>query len=96
MNVQEENAVTVQLGKKGLSETFSLEIMKNLNQNRLVKVKILKNALESTDKHTYSDSIVAEIEKKVKVEHKLIGKTLFLKKINNNQTAKTEISSEFE
>ena len=94
MNVQEENAVTVQLGKKGLSETFALEIMKNLNQNRLVKVKFLKNSLETTDKHTYADSIVAEIEKKVKVESKLIGKTLFLKKINNDQVKKEQTTSE--
>ncbi len=92
MNVQEENAVTIQLGKKGLAPTFVEEIMKNLNQNRLVKVKFLKNSLESTDKHTYADSIVLEIEKKVKVESKLVGKTLFLKKINNNQAQKEHIA----
>jgi RNA-binding protein YhbY len=96
MNVQEENAVTVQLGKKGLTPTLVEEIMKNLNQNRLVKVKFLKNSLESTDKNTYADSIVAEIKKKVKVEHKLIGKTLFLKKVNNNQAPKERSTSEFE
>jgi len=81
MNIQEENAVTLQLGKKGLSETFYAEIMKNLRQQRLVKVKILKNAMEDGDKNTYSDTIIAEIEKLAKIEHKLVGRTLFLKKV---------------
>jgi|WetSurMetagenome_2_1015567.scaffolds.fasta_scaffold1720437_2 RNA-binding protein YhbY len=81
MNIQEENAVTLQLGKKGLSESFYVEIMKNLKQNRLVKVKILKNAMEDGDKNTYSETIIEEISKLTKIEHKLVGKTLFLKKI---------------
>jgi hypothetical protein len=114
MNIQDENSVTVQLGKKGLSNTFYEEIAKNLRQNKLVKVKILKNAVESpdlvdkdvadeentsgisdntsevaedmteektNDRYSYSDRIIAELEKKHKIEHKLVGRTLFLKKI---------------
>lgn len=93
MNIQDENSVTIQLGKKGLSETFYMEIAKNLRQNKLVKVKILKNAIEtpdeegeetqiSKDKHSYSDEIINELRKKHNFEHKLVGRTLFLKKVN--------------
>jgi RNA-binding protein YhbY len=80
MNIQDENFVTLQLGKKGLSETFYAEILKGLRQNKLVKVKFLKNSEDSGDKHTYSDLIIAEIDSKLKIEHKLVGKTLFLKR----------------
>ncbi|MGV8162798.1 MAG: YhbY family RNA-binding protein [Candidatus Nanoarchaeia archaeon] len=82
MNIQEENAVTLQLGKKGVGESFYEEIIKNLKQNRLVKVKMLKNSMEIGDKNTYSEQIIEEISKKLKIETKLVGKTLFLKRIN--------------
>lgn len=90
MNIQDENSVTLQLGKKGLSETFYAEIAKNLRQNKLVKIKILKNAISgedsaeensSKDRHTYTETIINEISKKHECEHKLVGRTLFLKKI---------------
>jgi RNA-binding protein YhbY len=80
MNIQDENSVTMQLGKKGLSETFYLEIIKNLKQNKLVKVKILKNAMENSDKNTYSETIIDNIIPKIDIEHKLVGRTLFLHK----------------
>jgi RNA-binding protein YhbY len=80
MNIQDENSVTIQLGKKGLSETFYLEIIKGLKQNKLVKVKILKNAMEASDKDTYTQTIIDNIILKLDIEYKLVGKTLFLKK----------------
>jgi RNA-binding protein YhbY len=82
MNLQRENAVTVQLGKKGLTPALVEEIMKNLDQDRLVKVKFLRNAMENTDRDAYAGSVLAEVEKRVSVGHKLVGRTLFLKKIN--------------
>jgi RNA-binding protein YhbY len=94
MNIQDENSVTLQLGKKGLSETFYLEVLKNLRQNRLVKIKILKNAMENSDKDTYSQKIIENVSQKANIEHKLIGKTLFLQKKKNIQEKQSEANFE--
>lgn len=90
MNIQDENSVTLQLGKKGLSETFYLEIIKGLKKNKLVKVKILKNAMENSDKEEYSEELIKNISGRINIEHKLVGKTLFLKK-KKEQKEKEEI-----
>jgi RNA-binding protein YhbY len=94
MNIQDENSVTLQLGKKGLSETFYLEVLKNLRQNRLVKIKILKNAMENSDKDTYSEKIIENVSQKANIEHKLVGKTLFLQKKKNAAEKQTETDFE--
>jgi RNA-binding protein YhbY len=94
MNIQDENSVTLQLGKKGLSEQFYLEIQKNLRQNRLVKIKILKNAMENSDKDTYSEKIIDAISQKSNIEHKLVGKTLFLKKKKSSDNRQAENENE--
>jgi RNA-binding protein YhbY len=86
MNIQDENSVTLQLGKKGLSETFYLEVIKGLKKNKLVKIKILKNAMENADKNTYSQTIIDNIILRLDIEYKLVGKTLFLKKKKIVQT----------
>ncbi|MGV8169302.1 MAG: YhbY family RNA-binding protein [Candidatus Nanoarchaeia archaeon] len=82
MNIQDENFVTIQLGKKGITPSFYEEILKNLKKNKLVKVKMLKNSMEEGDKNTYAEQIIAELSSKIKIEHKLVGKTLFVTRIN--------------
>ncbi|MFA6073481.1 MAG: YhbY family RNA-binding protein [Candidatus Woesearchaeota archaeon] len=88
MNLQDNNSVTLQLGKKGISDTFYVEIIKSLKQNKLVKIKMLNNSLVTGNKDEYSEQIILEMKKTMDLESKVVGKTLFLKKISVNQPKK--------
>jgi len=80
MNVQETNQVSIQFGKGGISESFVANIKKSLVNNKLVKVKFLKSALEGKSRKDLASSIVSSLQA-VPVEHKLVGNVLFLKRI---------------
>jgi RNA-binding protein YhbY len=82
MNVQDPNSVIIQFGKKGVSEEFIKNIKKNLANNKLVKVKFLKSALEPTSRKELSNVIMNHISG-LSFEHKLVGNVLFLKRIKN-------------
>lgn len=82
MNVQENNPVSLQLGKNGCSEQFIVNVKKNLANNRLVKVKLLKNALDGTSRKELS-AIILEKLSNLSFEHKMVGNVLFLKRIKN-------------
>ena len=48
------------LGKNGVNEPFINEFKKQIKRNKLIKIKILKSALESEDKK----NLISEIETK--------------------------------
>jgi len=79
MNVQESNAVIIQLGKNGVSAQLIDNTKKNLANNKLVKIKFLKNALEGKSRKELALLITEEL--RVPVEQKLVGNVLFLKRI---------------
>ena len=83
MNVQEQNQVTIQIGKKGIVEETINNIKKNLSKNKLVKIKLLKNTLETGSRQEITKELLAKITN-IKLEHKLVGNVLFLKRIKNN------------
>jgi len=80
MNVQEANPVSIQFGKGGITDSFVGNIKKNLVNNKLVKVKFLKSALEGKSRKDLAISIVSSLHA-VQVEYKLVGNVLFLKRI---------------
>lgn len=82
MNVQEQNQITMQIGKKGINDETIKNIKQNLAKNKLVKLKFLKNTLETTNRKEITNQIIQKLEA-MKTEHKLIGNTLFLKRIKN-------------
>lgn len=79
MNIQEQNQITIQLGKNGINEELIKNIKKNLAKNKLVKLKILKNILETNSRKDLTQKILEQLN--LKLEHKLVGNTLFLKRI---------------
>ena len=60
------------------SETIN-EILKNL-KNRPVKVKLLKNFTSSNNRKQSAKEIIDLLEQKVKVESKLVGSVLNIKR----------------
>ena len=82
MNVQEQNQITMQIGKKGINDEIIKNIKQNLAKNKLVKLKFLKNTLETTTRKEITHQIIEKLEA-MKTENKLIGNTLFLKRIKN-------------
>lgn len=73
--------VLIQVGKSGLSENHVLEITKNLKVGNVVKVKFLKSAIENVDKKQFAKNILDKINKKIKIESKLVGNVLQIKKL---------------
>jgi len=50
----------VRIGKKGITQSTYLEIMKQLKQKRLIKIKFLRSFLEEHDKHEAAGEIIAK------------------------------------
>ena len=80
MNIQDLNNVQMQLGKRGLSQEFINDVKKSLANDKLVKVKFLKNALESSSRKDLANSLIERLSN-LSLEHKVVGNVLFLKRI---------------
>ena len=80
MNIQDKNVVQVQLGKKGLSIDFINDIKKNLAKDKLIKVKFLKNAMESVSRKELAVDLLERLAH-LSLENKMVGNVLFLKRI---------------
>lgn len=80
MNLQEQNPALIQIGKKGISEELIINIKKNLARNKLVKIKFLKNLLGNNDREQVKESVLKKLSN-LEIEHKLVGNTLFIKRI---------------
>ena len=74
-----EEPVQLQIGKKGVTSETINEILKNL-KNRPVKVKLLKNFTSSNNRKQSAKEIIDLLEQKVKVESKLVGSVLNIKR----------------
>ncbi len=79
MNVQEQNKETIQIGKNGVKPETIDKIKKSLSKNKLLKIKFLKNTLEKNDREDLASQIIEQV--KIKTETKIVGNTLFLKRI---------------
>ena len=82
MNIQDSNNIQMQLGKKGISQEFINDIKKNLAKDKLVKVKFLKNSLETSSRKELSSNVLENLSN-LSLEHKVVGNVLFLKRIKN-------------
>ena len=69
--------VTVQIGKEGLSEGITKELIKQLRTRRRVKVKFLRSVIHSTRKEEAKRLI---LEKTGAACEKMIGFTILLRK----------------
>ena len=72
-----ETRVTIQIGKNGITPTLIGEIKKQLQQKRLIKIKILKAALEEKDRKQIAKEIAAETKAE---QSNLTGLILTLKR----------------
>lgn len=79
MNVQKEMP-SLRMGKKGYGPFFLEELLKYLKKNPSVKVKILKNILETSNKDDLVSAIVSDVSKKFPIHHKVVGNVLFIEK----------------
>jgi len=77
----------VQIGKNGITENTIEEIVKNINKNKDLRVKLLRNFLGSSDRHEAVKKIYAELDKKMnfsdKFDGKLVGNILLIRKKSN-------------
>ena len=80
MNIQDVNNVAMQLGKRGITDEFVVDLKKNLNRDKLVKVKFLKSSLEGSTRKDVSINLLARLEG-LSFESKIVGCTLFLKRV---------------
>lgn len=83
MNVQDPNFVVMQLGKNGINDNLVSMIKKELSKNKLVKLKLLKSALESSSRKVLSDELRVALGD-FSFEFKLVGNVLFLKRLKLN------------
>lgn len=73
---------SVQIGKSGLSESIIKEVKKQLDQKDMIKIKLLRSAIEDSDKK----KIAEELAKKTGAELiDQIGFTLVLKKVRKSK-----------
>jgi len=71
----------MQIGKKGLTEEFILDIEKRLKKhsNANIKISVLKSARENkSDVKKYADEIIAKLGSKYTA--RVLGFSIFLKK----------------
>ena len=57
-----EEKPTIWIGKDGLSPELSIEIEKQLNKNRMVKIRILKTALQQQTAKTIATKAAEDAE----------------------------------
>ena len=57
-----EERPTVQIGKNGPSQEIVQEISKQLDKNKMVKVRILKTALQTNEARDMASEIAAQTE----------------------------------
>ena len=73
--------ISVQLGKKGLTDTF-IESLKNTfskTENNVVRISVLKNlANRKKEIHNIAEKIISELGRKY--TYKIIGFSIFIKK----------------
>ncbi|MFP4567863.1 MAG: YhbY family RNA-binding protein [Candidatus Woesearchaeota archaeon] len=82
MNIQQSNNVAIQLGKKGITDEFIVDLKKNLNKDKLVKVKFLKASLEGSSRQEISSNLLDRLNIiNLSFESKMVGNTLFLKRV---------------
>ena len=55
-------SVTVQIGKKGVTDSSIQEIKKQLEKKKIIKVKILRSAFESAEKDELVNEIVSKTD----------------------------------
>jgi RNA-binding protein YhbY len=69
--------IIMQLGKKGVTPEFITEIKKNIKARYLVRVRILKSALEEKDRFEVSSEFKELLPKQ---NVKLVGNVLIISK----------------
>lgn len=69
--------VTMQVGKKGLTEEQVNEIKRQLGRKRIVRIKLLSSAIENEEKEKFFDEIIEKTNSNIV---KKIGNTLIIKK----------------
>lgn len=77
-NLGEE--VLIQIGKNGFGDAQITEITKNLKANKNVKVKMLKNFLQSNDKKEIVEIIKQKLSSQKNIEIKTIGNVMKIRK----------------
>jgi len=78
-NVRSESA-SLQVGKNGITETFIAELNDRLKQNKIIKIKFLKNSPFNNRKEAFST-----LESKIKSNFSILetrGWTIIVKKGN--------------
>ena len=72
--------VTIQIGKNGFGDGQVNEITKNIYANKEVTLRLLKSFIAEKDKKDVAKEISAAVGKKVKVETKLVGNVMTIKR----------------
>ena len=80
MNVQDTNAVSFQIGKKGISSGLVSDVKRELSKNKLVKIKFLKNVLGESSRAQLSSLFLSNLSG-LSFEHKIVGNVLFIKRL---------------
>ncbi len=75
--MQLKEFVTIRIGKNGVTDSAIAEIKKNLDKKNNVKVKLLKNFTETSDKRKAVRDLVLSV-KREGLYHKAVGNTLLL------------------
>lgn len=75
--MQLKEFVIIRIGKSGVTDSAIQEIKKNLDKRNNVKIKLLKNFTEKSDKKEAVNKIVIAV-KREGLNVKAVGNTIFL------------------
>lgn len=73
-----EKIVVLNVGKRGITESFIKEVSEHVKKKKIVKIKILRSALKEKDRHEIAEEIANRTNTKIV---KLIGHTVILERI---------------
>lgn len=71
---------SIQIGKSGLTESIIKEIKRQLTQKNMIKIKMLKSAIEDKDKKVIAEEIAKKTHSEIIDQ---IGFTITIKKISS-------------
>lgn len=80
MKMQEQENLLIQIGKNGLTQNVVLEIARNLNRKKIVKVKFLQSFIANNNRKEAASQLI-ELLGKMALEKKMVGNTIMLKKL---------------
>lgn len=90
MSVSQKIDVTVQIGKKGLTEALIKEIMHQLQKRKTVKIKLLRSSMQLDTRKGMQENVVKATESEMVAD---LGNIIVIQKKEKQIRSKSQASN---